>query len=112
MIVALLGFATAVIGSHISVATAGGAAIVIWPGAALSLYWLGLIGSVVTGLDFLGRVSVPLGVLAARTGDYEGARRALSEALRLTALVQNSEEQLYATYNLADLQREREAAKA
>ncbi|WP_394769529.1 glycosyltransferase family 2 protein [Lacisediminihabitans sp.] len=64
MILALLGFATAVIGSHISVATAGGAAVVIWPGAALSLYWLGLIGSVVTGLDSLGRVSVPLGVLA------------------------------------------------
>jgi hypothetical protein len=64
MVVALLGFATAVIASHIAVATAGGAAVSIWPGAALSLYWLGLIGGVVTGLDVLGRVSVPLGVLA------------------------------------------------
>lgn len=64
MILALLGFVTAVIGSHISVGTAGGVAVVIWPGAALSLYWLGLVGGVAIALDFLGRVSVPLGVLA------------------------------------------------
>jgi tetratricopeptide (TPR) repeat protein len=61
-----------------------------------------------------GRAELNLGVLAGRIGNYEGALRAFSEALRLMSMVQNSEEQLYATYNLADLQREhdrpREAA--
>jgi GT2 family glycosyltransferase len=64
LVVALLGFATAVVGSHIAVTAAGGAAIAIWPGAALSLYWLGLLGGVAAGLDSLGRVSIPLGILA------------------------------------------------
>src|SRR5260221_13131283 len=40
-------------------------------------------------------------------GDTEGSAGALSEALRLTSMVQNSEEQLYATYNMAHLERER-----
>nr|MBA3672533.1 tetratricopeptide repeat protein [Gemmatimonadaceae bacterium] len=53
-----------------------------------------------------GRAELNLGVLAGRIGDYEESERALSEALRLTALVQNSVEQLYATYNMAHLQRE------
>ena len=61
-----------------------------------------------------GRAELNLGVLAGRIGNYERAARAFSEALRLTSMVQNSEEQLYATFNLAHLEREndkpREAA--
>ena len=59
-------------------------------------------------LEHWGRAELNLGVLAGRMGDYEGGVRALTEALRLTSMVQNSEEQLYATYNLAHLERERE----
>ena len=58
-------------------------------------------------LEHWGRAELNLGVLAGRMGDYEGGVRALTEALRLTSMVQNSEEQLYATYNLAHLERER-----
>jgi predicted ATPase len=54
-----------------------------------------------------GRAELNLGVLAGRMGDHDGAARALAEALRLTSMVQNSEDQLYATYNLAHLERER-----
>ena len=65
-------------------------------------------------IESWGRAELNLGVLAGRIGNYEGALRSFSEALRLMSMVQNSEEQLYATYNLADLQREhdrpREAA--
>ena len=65
-------------------------------------------------IESWGRAELNLGVLAGRIGDYEGASRAFSEALRLTSMVQNSEEQLYATYNLAHLERDnarpREAA--
>jgi tetratricopeptide (TPR) repeat protein/GGDEF domain-containing protein len=55
-----------------------------------------------------GRAELNLGVLAARVGDDEAAARALSESLRLTAMVQLGEEQLYATYNMAHLDRVRE----
>ncbi|MET4782147.1 glycosyltransferase family 2 protein [Glaciihabitans sp. UYNi722] len=67
MVIALLGFATAVIGTHIEVAAVGAVATPIWAGAGLSLFWLGLLGSVVIGLDALGRASVPLGLLAGVT---------------------------------------------
>ena len=57
-------------------------------------------------IESWGRAELNLGVLAGRLGDYDGALRAFSEALRLMSVVQNSEEQLYATYNLADLERD------
>ncbi len=63
-------------------------------------------------LEWWGRAELNLGVLAARMGDMEGSARALSEALRLTSMVQNSEDQLYATYNMAHLERERLRFKA
>ncbi|MEP6622294.1 MAG: AAA family ATPase [bacterium] len=59
-------------------------------------------------IESWGRAELNLGVLAGRMGDYERAQRAFSEALRLTSMVQNSEEQLYATYNLAHLERDNE----
>ncbi|MEP6733813.1 MAG: AAA family ATPase [bacterium] len=58
-----------------------------------------------------GRAELNLGVLAGRIGNYERASRAFSEALRLTSMVQNSEEQLYATFNLAHLERENDRAR-
>jgi len=65
--IALLGFATAVIGSRIEVSVSGASVASIWPGAALSLFWLGLIGAVLVALDALGRASIPLAVLASAT---------------------------------------------
>jgi tetratricopeptide (TPR) repeat protein/GGDEF domain-containing protein len=62
-------------------------------------------------IESWGRAELNLGVLAGRIGNYDGALRAFSEALRLMSMVQNSEEQLYATYNLADLQREHDHAR-
>ncbi len=62
-------------------------------------------------IESWGRAELNLGVLAGRIGNYEGALRAFSESLRLMSMVQNSEEQLYATYNLADLQREHDRAR-
>jgi tetratricopeptide (TPR) repeat protein/GGDEF domain-containing protein len=65
-------------------------------------------------IESWGRAELNLGVLAGRIGDYAGASRAFSEALRLTSMVQSSEDQLYVTYNLAHLERDnarpREAA--
>jgi hypothetical protein len=55
MLIALLGFGTAVIGAHIEVTIAGAQSIPVWPGAALSLYWLGLVGAMVVALEALSR---------------------------------------------------------
>lgn len=57
--------------------------------------------------EFWGRAALNSGVLAARVGDYDAASEYLGEALQLCAAVQNSELQLYATYNLAHLERDR-----
>ncbi|MES2176255.1 MAG: AAA family ATPase [Gemmatimonadota bacterium] len=54
-----------------------------------------------------GRAELNLGVLEGRLGDYEGATTSLMEALRLTSMAQNGEEQMIATYNLAHNERER-----
>jgi hypothetical protein len=60
MVIALLGFVTAVAGAHIEVTLIGSEATPIWPGAALSLYWLGLVGGAVVALEALGtRAALP-----------------------------------------------------
>lgn len=67
MFIGLLGFVTAVVSSHLQVAHAGSAVVPVWPGAALSLFWLGLVGAVLVALDALGRFAVPVGILSAVT---------------------------------------------
>lgn len=55
LVLALLGFATAVVGTHIQVAMVGSLTTPIWPGGALSLYWLGLVGALGVCLEAFGR---------------------------------------------------------
>jgi tetratricopeptide (TPR) repeat protein/GGDEF domain-containing protein len=59
-------------------------------------------------IQLSGRALLNLGVLAARVGEYDAAADYLGEALQLCAAVQSSELQLYATYNIAHLERDRE----
>lgn len=67
LVVALVGFGTAIMSSRIQVGVAGGTAASIWPGAALSLFWIGLIGAIIVALDGSRRVAIPLAVLATVT---------------------------------------------
>jgi GT2 family glycosyltransferase len=55
LVTALLGLAGAVGASHLFLTVTGSEATSIWPGSALSLYWLGLVGAVVVGFDALRR---------------------------------------------------------
>ncbi|MGA0568894.1 glycosyltransferase [Rathayibacter sp. KR2-224] len=55
---ALLGFATAIVALHVAVSTQGAAAVTLWPGSALSLYWLGLIAAATMALVALGRFAI------------------------------------------------------
>ena len=52
------------------------------------------------------RASLNLGALELRTGNFNSAARALDEALRLSADVQQTELQLISTFNLGHLARE------
>jgi GT2 family glycosyltransferase len=65
LVIVALGFATAVIVSRVSVSFAGSEAVAVWPGAALSLAWLGLAGAAVIALDAAHRVSVVPALVAA-----------------------------------------------
>ena len=56
--VSLLGFVTAVVAVHLGVSSIGTATVGIWPGSALSLFWLGLGGSAVVALSNIGRAAV------------------------------------------------------
>lgn len=67
MIVALLGYLTAVAAGHLQVSSIGDQAVTVWPGSGLSLFWLGLTGAAVIGLPALGRMAAPSAVLAALT---------------------------------------------
>ena len=55
MLIALLGFATAVVSTHISVTLVGSEASSIWSGAGLSLYWFGLIAAMAVAIEALGK---------------------------------------------------------
>ncbi|MEN0086646.1 MAG: glycosyltransferase [Leifsonia sp.] len=58
LLVALTGFLTAVAALHLQLAVTGGTDVPIWPGSALSLYWIGLVGAAVLALSALGRAAV------------------------------------------------------
>ncbi|WP_291045014.1 hypothetical protein, partial [Herbiconiux sp.] len=55
IVIALVGFVTAVLAGQLALATLGSEAVAIWPGSGLSLYWLGLAGAAVFGLAALPR---------------------------------------------------------
>ncbi len=60
MVIALLGFGTAVFSTHVFVTVVGSQVTPIWAGSGLSLYWLGLCGALMVALESLGkRASLP-----------------------------------------------------
>ncbi|HWM35328.1 MAG TPA: glycosyltransferase family 2 protein [Pseudolysinimonas sp.] len=61
--IALGGLVTAVAAVHLHVAVAGAEAVTPWAGAPLSLYWLGLVGAVVVGVDAIAPAGVPTGAV-------------------------------------------------
>lgn len=67
MLVALLGYLTAVAAVHITVAQAGSTAVSVWSGAGLSLFWLGLVGASMVSLDALGLLAPPFAILSGLT---------------------------------------------
>jgi GT2 family glycosyltransferase len=65
LLIALLGFVTAIVVINVSFATVGADSVTLWPGSALSLYWLGLVGATVVALDAFRRLAaIPALVVA------------------------------------------------
>ncbi len=67
MLIALLGYVTAVGVAHIAVTHVGSEVVSVWSGAALSLFWLGLIGGAMVTLDAIRSVAAPFAVLTSLT---------------------------------------------
>lgn len=67
LVVALLGYGTAVMASHVQVGAAGAHAVTVWAGPGLSLMWLGIVGAAIFALEGLGRARGPISVLSALT---------------------------------------------
>jgi GT2 family glycosyltransferase len=64
---AILGLATAIASTRVSLEAIGADPVVLWAGPGLSLYWLGLVCAAVIGLHALKRFSVAPGFLATAT---------------------------------------------
>lgn len=62
--VAAGGLATAWLAVHLQLSSVGAAVTGPWPGSALSVYWLGLVGAAVVGLDATRRAAVSAGAAA------------------------------------------------
>jgi GT2 family glycosyltransferase len=64
IVIATLGFVTAVASTHIAVSHLGPIAVTAWAGPGLSLYWLGLAGALAFTLEALGRTAAVPALLA------------------------------------------------
>ena len=57
LLIALIGLLTAFAAGSLSLVTDGSSSVFLWPGAGLSLYWLGLLGAAVAALSTLDRTA-------------------------------------------------------
>lgn len=64
LVVALLGYVTAVAATHVSVTGAGSTSTSVWAGSGLSLYLAGLVGAALVALDRVPRVAPAAATLA------------------------------------------------
>lgn len=64
LVIALLGFATAFLATHVTVTGVGSTTTIVWPGSGLSVYWLGLVGAACIGIDVLPRLAPVAGLVA------------------------------------------------
>jgi hypothetical protein len=92
--VSIIGLGTAVFAAHVAVASSGAEAVTPWVGSALSLYWLGLSGATVVGLDALGRASVLTGLAVLLTAGAAVAPLLLASPLGSSSVVSGTTRQL------------------
>jgi GT2 family glycosyltransferase len=99
--IAVLGFATAVAASHLSLTTAGASSVSVWPGSGLSLMWLGLLGAAAMTLEAVGR-GVVLPALVVVLASAIAVSPLLVAPLAGTARVQPTTDAILPAYVVAE----------
>jgi GT2 family glycosyltransferase len=87
---ALLGFATAVLASNVSLSVQGAQAVSLWPGSALSLYWLGLVAAATMALVALGRFAIAAATITVAFAAVAVAPLAVAVPLHSSAVAPGS----------------------
>ncbi|UFU12988.1 glycosyltransferase family 2 protein [Curtobacterium sp. C1] len=64
LVLALVGYATAFGATHLTVTGVGSTTTIVWPGSALSVYWLALVLAACVGIDVLPRTAPATGLVA------------------------------------------------
>ncbi|MBT2503101.1 glycosyltransferase family 2 protein [Curtobacterium sp. ISL-83] len=64
LVLALLGYATAFAATHLTVTGVGSTTTIVWPGSALSVYWLAVVAAACIGLDVLPKAAPVAGLVA------------------------------------------------
>lgn len=94
LLAALLGFATAVLATHLELVHVGASAVAVWSGAGLSLYWLGIVGAAVCALRALRRHALIPALVATIALVYIAAPLAASVPLHTSAVAKGGERTL------------------
>ncbi|GAA4686679.1 glycosyltransferase family 2 protein [Frondihabitans cladoniiphilus] len=101
--VALLGYATAVLATHVQITGVGSTTTSIWAGSGLTLYFAGLVGAASITLDRIPRFSPPVGLLFAIVGVAASIPLLVATMLG-TTLIQPSSGRILSAYVTAEAQ--------
>lgn len=85
--VAVLGYASAVAATHLSITGVGSATTTVWAGAGLSVYFLGLIGAASVSLDRIPRFTPPVGLVVGVLGVAASVPLVLATTLGTSSIV-------------------------
>lgn len=91
---ALLGLVSAVLASHLLLASTGGESVPVWAGAAISLYWLGIIGAATLGLDRVRRFTAVPALVLVLAATVIAVPLALAQPLGTSVVRESSGRQL------------------
>lgn len=110
LVLALLGYVTAVASAHLAVTAVDDTATMIWPGSALSLYWLGLMFAAAGSIDALSvealRRAVPPVVIATGIALIALVAPTIAAPALGTATVQAGEGRMLPAYVTAEAGRD------
>ena len=103
LVLALLGFATAFAATHLTVTGVGSTTTIVWPGSALSVYWIGVVAAACIGIDVLPRLA-PLAGLTATVLAGVAVAPAVAAFTLGTAVVQPTTGRVLSAYVNAEAQ--------
>lgn len=94
LIAAFLGLVSAVLATHLLLASVGGISVPVWAGAAISLYWLGIVGAATLGLDRIPRFRAVPALVVVLAAAVVALPLALAQPLGTSVVRESSGRQL------------------